>query len=48
MLEGDTHRLGRTAAELILGGQLPGAGETSSEAFHFKLPVPLRVPKSLK
>jgi len=48
LLEDDTHRLGREAAAMMLGGELPGNGEADLGTLHRVLPVPLKVPRSLK
>lgn len=48
LLEEDNRRLGREAADIILGSQFPRLGETNSGAFHRLVPVPIRVPKELK
>lgn len=48
LLEDDTHRLGREAAAAILRGELPQPGDRSAEPFHRVIPVPLRVPRTLR
>jgi GntR family transcriptional regulator of arabinose operon len=48
LLEDDTHRLGREAAAIMLGDDLPKVGESDLTTLHRVLPVPLRVPRALK
>ncbi len=48
LLEDDTHRLGREAAALILHRNKLESHGASGQAVQIKLPVPLKVPRSLK
>ena len=45
LLEDDTHRLGREAAAALLSDEVPASPNVP---YHKIVPVPLRVPKSLK
>jgi LacI family transcriptional regulator len=48
LAEDDTYRLGREAAHAALMGEFPTGKEKSAESFRRVIPVPLRIPKSLR